>query len=107
MWAPFAVCEWPQAIRAGTQSDNKISNAAQAVDAGDGQGTIADREADALGRAQSHIAAGEDARQARLQRARLTVGQGPFAGGFGVGAGEEIALAVAGDLIGQPVGERL
>src|SRR3954452_5666400 len=76
MRAPFVVfVRMAAGYPRGTGKDNKISHAAPAVEAGDGQGAIADREADAFGRAQSHIAAGEHARQARLQRARLAVAQ--------------------------------
>ena len=57
-----------------------LADGRQFVDAGDGEGPVADGEADALGRAGADVAGGEDAGEGGFQRTRLAVGQGPAAG---------------------------
>src|SRR5581483_104266 len=67
----------------------------------DRHAALADRGGDPLDRAVADVAAGEDAGAARLEQLRVAV-ELPLPGGGDVGAGEDIAALVEGDLGRQP-----
>src|SRR5712672_264887 len=79
-----------------------VADSDESVDAGDGQGAVADGEADALGRASADVAGGEDSGDGGFQRAGLAIFERPLAGAKGVGAGEDVAEGIAGEGFGEP-----
>ena len=81
-------------------------NRQQSMGAGNCQRTVADGESDALRRAGADIPGGQHARDGRLQRTRVAIRARPQSGTTGVGAGQQIALGVAGNLRRQPIRRR-
>ena len=75
--------------------------------AGYGQGPVTDCERDALRCVAPNVARGEDTRAGGLDRTWFAVREGPVARSRGIGAGEDEALGVDGDVWWEPAGTGL
>src|SRR3954453_534946 len=73
---------------------------------GDGHAALADRGGDALDRGGADVAAGEDARDARLEQMRVPL-ERPATRRAQVRAGEDEALLVQRDVLREPAGLRV
>ena len=71
------------------------------VDEGDRHASFADRRGDTFHLAEANVAAGENARHARLEQVRVAV-ELPAPGRAHVGAGQDVAMPVQRDLGRQP-----
>jgi hypothetical protein len=75
--------------------------------AGHCQGPVTNSERDSLRCIASNVASGEDTRAGGLDRAWFAVREGPAARSRGIGAGEDEALGVDGDVWWEPAGTGL